>query len=338
MKKFTKALALVLCMTVIFVSLVSCGLFEDTKEVERVQNLKETALIINDDIKVSGAEYGWYYTNAYSTAYNEASQAAEAEADSAADSSAAVDIKVDVNKVIEDACMNIAKTQLACAKAKEAGIKLSNQDYSNIALQVESYRNQMIAALNQQGMGISYQDYLKSMNTSADAVNKIFEDEYMASLYYADILKDDYVTAKHILVKFGDDSRTKEEASKLANDIKAQLDGGADFDKLMNEKSEDRPEGGEVNSPEGYTFAQDGSMVPEFEKASFALKVDEISAPVEVNSNNYNGFHIIKRIPTSVSGVASTLATDDIKAEAEKLTKDVKIEKTDLIKYFSVEY
>lgn len=336
MKKFTKALALALCMTVIFVSLVSCGLFEDSKEIERVQNLEETVLVINDDIKVSGGEYAWYYTNAYSSAYNESVM--EAEADSAADSSAVYDVKVDVDKVIEEACMEIAKTQLACAKAKEAGIKLSNKDYSNIELQVESYRSQMTAGFNQQGVGISYQDYLKTINTSSDAIRKIFEDEYIAALYYADILKDDYVSAKHILVKFGDDSRTKEEALKLANDIKTQLDGGADFDKLMNEKSEDRPEGGEVNSPEGYTFAQDGSMVPEFEKASFALKVDEISAPVEVNSSNYNGFHIIKRIPTSVSGVALRLTDDDIQAEAEKLTKDVKIEKTDLIKYFSVEY
>ncbi len=338
MKNFAKLLALVLCMTVIFVSFSACGLVKDTKEVEKVQNLKKTVLKINDDIEISGAEYAWYYSNAYSAAYNEAAEAAEAEADSAADSSAAPEIKVDIKKVIDETCNQIAATQIARAKALESGVKLSGEDYSNIDSQVEAYRSQMISGLNQQGIGISYQDYLKSMNTNADAISKIFEDEYIASLYYADLVKDEYVTAKHILVKFGDDSRTEAEASKLAADIKAQLDGGADFDKLMNEKSEDKPEGGAVNNPEGYTFAKDGSMVPQFEAASFELDVDEISAPVKVNSEGYNGFHIIKRVPTSVSEVAGNLSSAKVEIEAAKLSKDAKITKTDLIEYFSVEY
>ncbi len=338
MKKFTKALALMLSMAVIFVSFAACGLVEDTKEVERVQNLKKTVLVINDDIEITGAEYAWYYSGAYNSAYNEAAQAAEAEADSAAESSADTEIIVDIEKVIDDACNQIAATQLACAKAKEAGIKLTSEDYANIELQIDSYRSQMLSGLNQQGFSISYQDYLKSMNTTADAINKIFEDEYTASLYYASLSADNYVTAKHILVQFGDDSRTEAEASKMADDIKAQLDGGADFDKLMNEKSEDKPEGGSVNNPEGYTFAKDGSMVPEFEAASFELDVDEISAPVKVVSEGYSGFHIIKRVPTSVSGIAMNLTSDAVEAESAKLSKDAKIKKTDLLKYFSVEY
>jgi peptidyl-prolyl cis-trans isomerase C len=86
------------------------------------------------------------------------------------------------------------------------------------------------------------------------------------------------VKARHILVK------TKDEAL----DIVKQLDGGADFEKLANEKT---------NDPSGKTSGGDlgwfgpGQMVPELEKAAFALKVGEYTKePVETQF----GWHIIK--------------------------------------------
>jgi peptidyl-prolyl cis-trans isomerase C len=86
------------------------------------------------------------------------------------------------------------------------------------------------------------------------------------------------VKARHILVK------TKEEAL----DIVKKLDGGADFQKLANEKT---------NDPSGKTSGGDldwfgpGQMVPEFEKAALALKVGEYTKePVETQF----GWHVIK--------------------------------------------
>jgi peptidyl-prolyl cis-trans isomerase C len=86
------------------------------------------------------------------------------------------------------------------------------------------------------------------------------------------------VHARHILVK------TKEEAL----DVIKQLDGGADFEKLANEKT---------NDPSGKTSGGDlgwfgpGQMVPEFEKAAFALNVGEYTKePVQTQF----GFHVIK--------------------------------------------
>ena len=85
------------------------------------------------------------------------------------------------------------------------------------------------------------------------------------------------IKASHILVK------TKEEAEKIIKD----LEGGGDFAKIAKEKSEcpSKQNGGDL----GY-FGK-GMMVPEFEKAAFALKVGEISKPVQTQF----GWHVIKR-------------------------------------------
>jgi peptidyl-prolyl cis-trans isomerase C len=86
------------------------------------------------------------------------------------------------------------------------------------------------------------------------------------------------VKARHILVK------TKEEAL----DIVKQLDGGADFEKLANEKTNDP--GGKTSGGDLGWFGP-GQMVPEFEKAAFALNAGEYTKePVQTQF----GWHVIK--------------------------------------------
>lgn len=86
------------------------------------------------------------------------------------------------------------------------------------------------------------------------------------------------VRARHILVK------TKEEAEEIIK----QLDAGADFETLAKEKSGD-PGSGAQGGDLGY-FGP-GRMVPEFEKAAFALEVGEYTKePVQ----SQFGFHVIK--------------------------------------------
>ena len=85
------------------------------------------------------------------------------------------------------------------------------------------------------------------------------------------------VEASHIL------TATKEEAEE----VEAKLAEGGDFAKLAKEYSTDTASaknGGELG-----TFGA-GEMAPEFEEAAFAMKVDDISKPVETEF----GFHIIK--------------------------------------------
>lgn len=86
------------------------------------------------------------------------------------------------------------------------------------------------------------------------------------------------VHARHILVK------TKEEAL----DIIKQLDAGGDFQKLANEHTSDpsgKTNGGDLG------FFGPGQMVPEFEKAAFALEVGSYTKePVQ----SQFGWHVIK--------------------------------------------
>jgi parvulin-like peptidyl-prolyl isomerase len=80
---------------------------------------------------------------------------------------------------------------------------------------------------------------------------------------------------------------TKEEARKKSEALLERARKGEDFAKLATENSDDpgsKDKGGE------YDFFGHGKMVPEFEKAAFALKPGEISDLVETQF----GFHIIK--------------------------------------------
>lgn len=86
------------------------------------------------------------------------------------------------------------------------------------------------------------------------------------------------VHARHILVK------TKEEADAIIK----ELDGGADFQKLANEKTSD-PSGKTSGGDLGY-FGP-GQMVPEFEAAALAL---EVGSYTKVPVQTQFGWHVIK--------------------------------------------
>lgn len=101
------------------------------------------------------------------------------------------------------------------------------------------------------------------------------------------------IAAQHILIgykgtKVGTATRTKEEARKLAEEVRKKAVDGEDFAKLAEEYSDD-PASKERLGSVG-TFDRDG-MVKPFSDAAFALKVNEISPVTET----YFGFHIIKR-------------------------------------------
>lgn len=138
------------------------------------------------------------------------------------------------------------------------------------------------------------EDHLKSLDE-----NKVSEEEAGESI------KNTYIKAKHILISKVDvetqqplDPDASAAAKEKANSILKQLEGGANFDVLMAENSEDP---GLETNPDGYEFGK-GQMVEEFETAAYALEVGEISDIVETSY----GYHIIKREPFNVT--AETLA------------------------------
>ncbi|MEF2071424.1 peptidylprolyl isomerase [Consotaella aegiceratis] len=112
-----------------------------------------------------------------------------------------------------------------------------------------------------------------------NGLNSVTDDE-MKARYEKEVAAmpaTEEVHARHILVK------TKEEAE----DIIKQLDGGADFAELASQKSTGPtgPQGGDLG------FFGPGQMVPEFEKAAFALEPGSYTEePVQTQF----GWHVIK--------------------------------------------
>jgi len=96
------------------------------------------------------------------------------------------------------------------------------------------------------------------------------------------------VKARHILISIL--NKPAAEVPKLkakAEDLLKQIKAGGDFAKLAEQNSDDKSnasKGGDLG------WVSRGQMVPEFEKATFALKQGQIS---DVVSTNY-GFHIVQ--------------------------------------------
>ncbi|WP_339318161.1 peptidylprolyl isomerase [Paenibacillus sp. FSL R10-2734] len=124
-----------------------------------------------------------------------------------------------------------------------------------------------------------YQDML--LKVTDDQVVKEFE-----------ATKGDFTVAtlRHVLIGLTDANnkeRTSEEALKITKEVKAKLDGGADFAAIAKEYSDDtssKETGGE------YKDKAVGTYVDEFKKAAQTLPLNTISDPVETSY----GYHIIK--------------------------------------------
>lgn len=103
------------------------------------------------------------------------------------------------------------------------------------------------------------------------------------------------IAAKHILVMHVDSTsrpaqikRTRDEARARAQECLLKLRGGADFDEMVREYS-DEPGGAERAGDLG--IFERGQMVKGFSDTAFGLKINEVSEVVETQF----GFHIIKR-------------------------------------------
>lgn len=97
------------------------------------------------------------------------------------------------------------------------------------------------------------------------------------------------VRASHVLIdtrKMKTDAEL-EGAKQKIGDIKKEIDNGADFAEMAKKYSDcpSAEKGGDINF-----FQRKGSMVEEFAKVAFSMKVGEVSEPVKTPF----GYHIIK--------------------------------------------
>ncbi|MEZ4226488.1 MAG: peptidylprolyl isomerase [Polyangiaceae bacterium] len=102
----------------------------------------------------------------------------------------------------------------------------------------------------------------------------------------------DSVRASHILLMYAGSARStatrsKDEAQQLIQELKGQIDGGADFAALAQQHSDcpSGKQGGDLGN-----FGR-GQMVPPFEQAAFGMDVGATSGIVETDF----GYHLIRR-------------------------------------------
>jgi len=145
--------------------------------------------------------------------------------------------------------------------------------------------------------------------------------------------QEEMIRASHILIttKAEDDAAKKAEAKAKAEDIRAKLVAGGNFEELAKSSSDcpSKEQGGDL----GY-FGR-GRMVKPFEDAAFALKVGELSPVIETEF----GYHVIKstehkdaeKVPFDkvkdriVSHLQDTKINETLKNKVEELKKAAKI-------------
>jgi peptidyl-prolyl cis-trans isomerase D len=140
------------------------------------------------------------------------------------------------------------------------------------------------------------------------------------------------VHARHILIRIDTDSEEAERAEARAtiDEIRGQLEGGAEFASLATELSQDP--GSAARGGELTPFPR-GAMVPPFEEAAFSLEPGVLSEVVETE----HGLHLIlveERLPASSTPLAEAhmevarsllqadAAREATKARAEALAAD----------------
>ncbi|MBX3464025.1 MAG: peptidylprolyl isomerase [Planctomycetes bacterium] len=105
------------------------------------------------------------------------------------------------------------------------------------------------------------------------------------------------ITVQHVLIAFQGApritgvTRSKDEAKALAERVWAEAIGGADFQALMRQHSND-------SGPGEYPLTKAGraQMVPGFGDVGFRLRVGEIGvAPWDAQKSPY-GWHVVKRV------------------------------------------
>ena len=238
----------------------------------------------------------------------------------------------DVDKKAKE---NLIFDETVIKMANEFGIVIDNDFYDKHNAYVEQMNaqygdfEQLLSAVGYTKE--SYQrvqeiEYLKSKiieknkelyAPKGDELSK-FYDEHKEEFKY------DGLVAKHILLSTQNEDGTEKTASQIkaierkANETYAKINKGSDFDKLMNELSEDP---GLKAYPDGYTFTK-GEMVEEFEEAAYSLEIGEVSKPVK----SQFGYHIIKLIDKiEYFDITNTSVINYINSQIEikKLNEDI---------------
>lgn len=344
--KNMKKIAAVLCILGVLLGASGCGKLQISREIAKV----------NGRI-VTKAEYLYYLENVKQQMLQKSGTQ---------DTTGFWDAEIDGEKASEaakkKALEEMLRVEIACVKAEEKGLSASADEIKQIRATVKSTdkntKTQITSLKNKTGLS---DDQLIALLTKTSLANAFASDVNQndpealvpTEQEIAEAYERDYVHVKHILIKSEADSTdttaadsgdadasasaeptatpdpeaVKAERKALAAEVLEKAKAGQDFDALVKEYGEDP---GMEQSPDGYTFTK-GTMAAEFETASFALKVGEISDLVETSF----GWHIIKKYDLPKSGddydnamqtIKSTLSQDKYNALVDSYKSDMTID------------
>ncbi|TVY11709.1 peptidylprolyl isomerase [Paenibacillus cremeus] len=143
--------------------------------------------------------------------------------------------------------------------------------------------------------GITEQDlraFIEQHIATGKVLNALTSDAALQAAYDEKAKTGQFITAsvRHILIGFTDASgkaRSKEDALKLANEVKAKLDNGGNFADLAKQYSDDP---GSKDNGGLYADAAVSDWVEPFKKAAIELELNKISDPVETTY----GYHVMR--------------------------------------------
>lgn len=192
--------------------------------------------------------------------------------------------------------------------AKDHNVTVTDQEVNDKLAEIQSHfpPGQFETMLKAQG--ISMDDAKKLVRENLLTTKAVDQNINVTDQQVNDYLKAQHLTvgapaqvkARHILVK----------SKVLADQIEAQLRKGSDFAALAKQYSQDsgtKDKGGELG------WFGPGQMVPAFQQAAFALKPNQISAPVQTPF----GWHIIQVEETKP--LTKDAAVAQIKKQQEQL-------------------
>lgn len=213
-----------------------------------------------------------------------------------------------VKQAKQQGLSNLVTEKILLQEADKLGLKPSDDELNS---KVDDTINQYKAQYSEEGQ---WESVLEQNGLTEDQLRDLIKNSNIEQAVQQDIVKDVTVTdddaqaeydknkdsqystgaganAAHILIaeKASDGSIDYDASLAKANDIKAQLDAGADFATLAKEDSADtgsKDNGGSL----GFVPYNSTQLVAEFMDGFKNLKEGEISAPVK----SQFGYHIIK--------------------------------------------
>lgn len=209
----------------------------------------------------------------------------------------------------EDVLDQLIEQEVLAQAAAEAGVEATDEDVAAYIHELMVYFgvNETEFASLVELQGITMDEFVESARNQI-AVTKFVNETVLSNIVVTEeeiqqryIADEEYLTipqtatVRHILISPGE-NETLEETLAKAEEVKAMIaDDFSNFCDLVTEYSADP---GSVASCGEYSVAQDGSYVPEFEEAAFALDINE----TDIVQTAY-GYHIIWKVRYADAGI-----------------------------------